>query len=257
MIKFNKQHIKRFMNWYMDASELSYRVVARGNKEYIKSIAKRPKFKDLHLNRKIREMEELYDRVEAIASAIFRLAYYYTPVKTGKLRSRLEIKRINAGHYKVFYNMDDNDVYQIYVHEKLENYHERPTRAKFLEDAAVEIINKYVLTDEYSREMINVNFGFEPLGVDVYMEMFVRGTDRLNNTVPLYKADNEFVSFRKDVKDRLDYIEAKEEAKRRAKEEADDVDWEDDEDEEYSDDEAAANLIALMATGGLDTYGTI
>lgn len=245
-IKFNKQHIKRFMNWYMGASELSYRIVARGNKEYIKSLAKRPKFKDLHLNRKIREMEELYNRIEAIASAIFRLAYYYTPVKTGKLRSRLEIKRINAGHYRVFYNMDENDVYQIYVHEKLENYHERPTRAKFLEDAAVEIINKYILTDEYSREMINVNFGFEPLGVDVYMEMFVKGTDRLNGTVPLYKADNEFVSFREDVRNRLAEIEAE-----------DEIDWEDDDEEEYSEDEAANNLIALMATGGLDKYGTI
>ena len=83
--------------------------------------------------------------IKYIADLILRIAKYYTPVDTGNLR--------DSGRY--IYDNDNNSAkiifgegldYAVYVHEILDNYH-RIGRAKFLEDAAYQVLNSS-LVDE-------------------------------------------------------------------------------------------------------------
>lgn len=72
-----------------------------------------------------------------------RLAEYYTPVKTGKLRAssylqvtdRGETPRVELGFAK-----GGDPPYGVYVHEMVQNHHAPPTRSKFLQAAVLEDI---------------------------------------------------------------------------------------------------------------------
>lgn len=74
-----------------------------------------------------------------VVDEIYRLAKLYAPIKTGFLRENIVINKINSRLYEI----KSLASYSIYVHEMIFNRHERPTRAKYLEDAAYETINKY------------------------------------------------------------------------------------------------------------------
>lgn len=83
-----------------------------------------------------------------IAKKIFDLSQKYVPVDSGHLKSTGKIVKNSIGTYSIVYSAD----YAVYVHEIVENKHEAPTRAKFLEDAAYEVLNEY--------ELGGVNFDF-------------------------------------------------------------------------------------------------
>lgn len=70
----------------------------------------------------------------AIADKIIEIAQYYAPVKTGYMRRNIK-RKFEEGHVCIV----SEAPYSIYVHEILENRHAFPTKAKFLEDAAIEV----------------------------------------------------------------------------------------------------------------------
>lgn len=69
-----------------------------------------------------------------IADKIIKIAQYYAPVKTGYMRRNIK-RKFEEGHVCIV----SEAPYSIYVHEILENRHAFPTKAKFLEDAAIEV----------------------------------------------------------------------------------------------------------------------
>ena len=77
------------------------------------------------------------DRIlyESIANYICRLAKKYAPVDTGYLRDNIEVV-VDHGLVLVVSFAE----YSIFVHEAIDNAH-NVGRAKFLEDAAVEVYN--------------------------------------------------------------------------------------------------------------------
>lgn len=95
-----------------------------------------------------------------IAKRILERTLYYTPVKTGKLKSSIKIKEENR-HINITVGSD----YGLYVHEIMENRHAFPTKAKFLEDAAIEVkteLGNFDASIEYTpvlRVWINYNRG--------------------------------------------------------------------------------------------------
>lgn len=95
-----------------------------------------------------------------IAKRILERTLYYTPVKTGRLKSSIKIKEENS-HINITVESD----YSLYVHEIMENRHAFPTKAKFLEDAAIEVkteLGNFDASIEYTpvlRVWINYNRG--------------------------------------------------------------------------------------------------
>lgn len=95
-----------------------------------------------------------------IAKRILERTLYYTPVKTGRLKSSIKIKEENS-HINITVESD----YGLYVHEILENKHTFPTKAKFLEDAVIEVkteLGNFDASIEYTpvlRVWINYNRG--------------------------------------------------------------------------------------------------
>lgn len=95
-----------------------------------------------------------------IAKRILERTLYYTPVKTGRLKSSIKIKEENK-HINITVESD----YGLYVHEIMENRHKFPTKAKFLEDAAIEVkaeLGNFDISIEYTpvlRVWINYNRG--------------------------------------------------------------------------------------------------
>lgn len=74
-----------------------------------------------------------------VVDEIYRLAKLYAPIKTGFLREHIVINKVNSRLYEI----KSLALYSIYVHEMVFNRHKKPTRAKFLEDAAYQTITKY------------------------------------------------------------------------------------------------------------------
>lgn len=75
----------------------------------------------------------------SIAQSIFELSQLWCPVDTGALRSSGKIVENSLGTYSIKYSTP----YAVHVHEIMENRHKAPTRAKWLEDAAYDILNQY------------------------------------------------------------------------------------------------------------------
>lgn len=87
-------------------------------------------------NRSPLERERLYKK---LADVIFEISQVYVPVDTGYLKQSGKVVRNNIGTYSIVYSAP----YAIFVHEIIDNQHTPPTRAKFLEDAAWEIITDF------------------------------------------------------------------------------------------------------------------
>lgn len=73
-------------------------------------------------------------RVDALARAIYALALFYTPVKTGKLKQSASLEVLSDSA-----TIRYAEPYAVYVHETQFNYHKPPTGSKFLEQAAIEV----------------------------------------------------------------------------------------------------------------------
>lgn len=100
-----------------------------------------------------------------IAYEILIRSLYYCPIDTGALKKSSYIENTNDG-FKVGYTID----YAHYVHELLNNAHYAPTRAKYLEDAAIDIWNhnNELWTDEDIP--ISIYISYYPLYIIVSSE---------------------------------------------------------------------------------------
>lgn len=87
-------------------------------------------------NRSPLERETLY---KTLADVIFGLSQIYVPVDTGYLKQSGKVVRNNIGTYSIVYSAP----YALFVHEIIDNQHTPPTKAKFLEDAAWEVITDF------------------------------------------------------------------------------------------------------------------
>lgn len=96
------------------------------------------------------------DMYAVVAFSIMKRSLNYTPVDTGALRKSIYVKKV-SDYYEVGYTAS----YAPYVHEIIDNYHNPPTKAKFLEDAAFEIMTEYGEIGTY----INVSIEYDPLRV--------------------------------------------------------------------------------------------
>lgn len=77
-----------------------------------------------------------------ISRAIYIKSLYYCPIDTGKLKASATFTdNTDYGFCRITYGSNDIG-YAIYVHELLDREHIAPTQAKFLEDAALDIINE-------------------------------------------------------------------------------------------------------------------
>lgn len=104
--------------------------------------------------------------VTAIGALIMKRAIEYTPVKTGELRRSIYIKTIGSG-IAIGYSKD----YAIYVHEIGFYTHKSPTRYKFLEDAAIEVVLE-------TQTNYDVTISYDPL--EVYVNVPNLGADLLD-----------------------------------------------------------------------------
>lgn len=87
---------------------------------------------------KARTSKKYANTIRSIAMQIYTKSLYYCPIDTGRLKKSSKIQSIAGGEaYKISYSTK----YVLFVHELLHLSHIAPTRAKFLEDAAVDIIN--------------------------------------------------------------------------------------------------------------------
>lgn len=87
----------------------------------------------------VEEPEQNTDKISRlIALEVASRALRYTPIDTGRLRKSLYVRGYKGGMV-VGYSAP----YAIYVHEIAENAHSFPTKYKFLEDAAIEVISQY------------------------------------------------------------------------------------------------------------------
>jgi len=94
------------------------------------------------------DVKDLNLNYETIAYEIGKRSLYYCPIDTGKLKSSFSIKNLTYKDeddtlweaYSVKY---DGHIapYAVYVHALVDKWHIPPTRAKFLEDAALDVIN--------------------------------------------------------------------------------------------------------------------
>lgn len=110
-----------------------------------------------------------------IALETYERALKYTPVDTGRLKGSIYLKRYEDG-YVIGYNCD----YAIYVHELVNNQHKFPTRAKFLEDAAVETMNEFNFD-----KGVYINLGIQYKPLEVYI-----GVENQNNLLNLVKRES-------------------------------------------------------------------
>jgi hypothetical protein len=104
------------------------------------------------LNQKIQAMGQRHIRgfqigVRKAAYYVFQLTQAMVPVDTGYLKSTGSIKFGGSGvqfSFMIGYGAD----YAIYVHERLDQYHEPPTAAKFVERPMREsrgVVNQMVI----------------------------------------------------------------------------------------------------------------
>ena len=72
-----------------------------------------------------------------IANLIFNLSQTYCPVDTGTLKRSGHLEKGSDNVIRIVYDCP----YATVVHESIDDAHIYPTRAKFLEDAAYEVLN--------------------------------------------------------------------------------------------------------------------
>lgn len=74
-----------------------------------------------------------------VAEQILEVSQRLVPVDTGYLKSTGKIVKNSIGTYSVVYTAP----YAVYVHEIIDNWHDFPTQAKFLEDAAWNVLSSF------------------------------------------------------------------------------------------------------------------
>ena len=74
-----------------------------------------------------------------VADKIFEVSQSLVPVDTGYLKDSGRVVKNSIGTYSVIYLAP----YAVYVHEIIDNQHEFPTQAKFLEDAAWYVLSSF------------------------------------------------------------------------------------------------------------------
>ena len=74
-----------------------------------------------------------------VADQILDVSQRLVPVKTGFLKSTGKVVKNSIGTYSVVYTAP----YASYVHEIIDNRHDFPTQAKFLEDAAWTVLGSF------------------------------------------------------------------------------------------------------------------
>lgn len=83
-----------------------------------------------------RDRDILY---EYVANKILARSQELVPVDTGNLLNSGRVVRNSIGTFSVVYFCD----YAVYVHEIMENLHDPPGQAKFLEDAAFDVLGEF------------------------------------------------------------------------------------------------------------------
>lgn len=124
---------------------------------------------------------------------IMQISLHYTPVKTGKLKESIYIKKVDD-YYEVGYTAP----YAIYVHEIIDNSHAFPAKAKFLEDAAVEIMAEYGNIGT----SINVSIEYDPLRV------YIGGENLPGASLIKVKQKEKENRNSEAIRDLLDYLES-------------------------------------------------
>lgn len=99
------------------------------------------------------KMRVIFARVAA--KRIMDLLDIYTPYDTGKLWRSIKTRETSYGAI-----IKAEAEYATYVHEITDNYHEFPTKAKFLEDACIEVAAEmFVMQGVY----IPISMSYKPL----------------------------------------------------------------------------------------------
>jgi hypothetical protein len=98
-----------------------------------------------------------------IAKQIFMRSLYYCPIDTGALKRSAYVKSDDFKYIDIGYSKD----YAMYVHELLNNFHLRPTRAKFLEDAVMDVCNVNSKLWTLNDISIIVYISYDPLFVRI------------------------------------------------------------------------------------------
>ena len=93
--------------------------------------------------------------VDMIGERIFLRAVQYTPIDTGNLRNSIYRKNVGDGII-IGYSAE----YATYVHEISFYNHKYPTRCKFLEDAAFEVIEELDIMD-----ICRIGISYDPLEI--------------------------------------------------------------------------------------------
>ena len=87
-------------------------------------------------NNSASDSEVLDPRIIHIANMILNLSQTYVPVDTGTLKRSGHIEKGTDGVIRVVYDCP----YATLVHEIIDYHHEAPTRSKFLEEAAYDVL---------------------------------------------------------------------------------------------------------------------
>lgn len=96
--------------------------------------------------------------MKSLAIAIRDLSREYCPVDTGRLRRSARIITTGQGRTREF-QVRYTAPYSLWVHENLENYHEPPTQAKFLERASDEVIGNFRTRGAGFQMTVQTSFG--------------------------------------------------------------------------------------------------
>ena len=101
------------------------------------------------------EYNMLSSLIDMVGERIFLRAVQYTPVDTGNLRNSIYRKNVGDGII-IGYSAD----YATYVHEISFYNHKYPTRCKFLEDAAFEVMKELDIMD-----ICRIGISYDPLEI--------------------------------------------------------------------------------------------
>ena len=130
-----------------------------------------------------------------ISRAIYIKSLYYCPIDTGKLKaSAAFLDNSDYGFCKISYG-NNNVGYAIYVHELLDREHIAPTQAKFLEDAALDIINENKAFWIKNNIPVRIGISFKNNGIQLYV-----GNANLNTSdLSLYYDNTSIVEIEEDL----------------------------------------------------------
>lgn len=121
---------------------------------------------------------------KSLVTEIFELSQLWCPVDTGALRASGKIVANSLGTYSIKYSTS----YAVHVHEILENRHESPTRAKWLEDAAYSILNQY----ENNGQTFTFSMEYSEDSVVLHLNSLNSGDFDFNRNYMNYFSDNIF-----------------------------------------------------------------